>query len=144
MGITFGGYTAYFHPGYTPIPGVFRMQGGWSVGNTSLGFVPKVGVMHHMEVLTQLIGGSLRVDIAISGEGTDNLPHTFNYSFLDPTPNLGTGTFGGRRSGGGNALSDGIFDNFQVQFVPEPSSAILLSLGILGMYVLCRRRRSSR
>lgn len=142
VGLVFGGYQAQFHPGYTPIPGAFRMEGGYSTGNQDMGFVPKLGVMHHIDVETLMIGTSLAVDVTITGLGTDDLLHTFNLSFLDTSPNLNAGQFGGRRSGGGNALSDAMFDNLQVQYVPEPSSALLLSLGTLGVFALMRRKRS--
>lgn len=144
VGIEFGGYQAIFHPGYSGIPGAFRIGGGYTVGNTSMGFVPKMGVMHHMDVATQMIGSSLLVDITVTGLGTDDLLHTFNYSFLDTSPNMNTGTFGGRRSGGGNTVSDAMFDNFQVQYVPEPASALLFSLGALGMLAVGYRKRSVR
>lgn len=144
VGMAFGDYYAVFHPGYTPIPGAFRMEGGYSTPNMDMGFVPKKGVMHHMEVITAPTPSGLAVTITITGEGTDNLIHTFTYSFLDTTPNLGTGIFGGRRSGGGNDASDAWFDNFQVEYVPEPATATLLVLGGLGAGVLGYRRRRQR
>ena len=142
VGLLFGGYRAQFHPGYTPIPGAFRMEGGFGTSNQDMGFVPALGVMHHIDVETFMTGGGLAVDVTIAGLGTDALMHTFNFSFFDTSPNLNTGQIGGRRSGGGNALSDGIYDNFQVQFVPEPSSIVLLLPAMLGVLVLWRRSRS--
>ena len=35
----------------------------------------------------------------------------------------------------------GIFDNFKVEAVPEPSSVLLLGLGALGLSALRRQRR---
>ena len=140
VGLVFGGYRAQFHPGYSG--GAFRMEGGFTTANQNMGFSPKMGVLHHMDVTTQMVGSTLLVDVTVTGLGTDDLLHTFNFSFLDTSPNLNTGQFGGRRSGGGNALSDAMFDNLQVQYVPEPSSALLLSLGTLGVIALMRRRRS--
>ncbi|MDZ7620278.1 MAG: PEP-CTERM sorting domain-containing protein, partial [Patescibacteria group bacterium] len=142
IGMQLGDYRILFHPGFTNIPGAFRIEGGFDLANTNMGFVPALGVMHHIDVTTQMVGGGLAVDIAVTGLGTDSLTHTFNYSFLDTTPGLGTGTFGGRRSGGGaNVANDAFFDNYQVQFVPEPSVALLLVLGACVMTVLRRRKR---
>ncbi|HOM18390.1 MAG TPA: PEP-CTERM sorting domain-containing protein [Thermoguttaceae bacterium] len=147
VGIAFGGYQAVFHPGYTQVPGAFRIEGGYITSNMSMGFVPKMGVMHHMEVMTQFVPAGLAVTITVTGLGTDDQMHTFTYSFLDTTPNLNTGVFGARRSGGtsANALSDAWFDNFQVEYVPEPATSTLLLLGGLGAGVLVcgtRRRRA--
>lgn len=139
VGLQFGGYRAVFHPGYVPIPGAFRMEGGYGVSNQNMGFVPKTGVLHHIDVETFMIGTSLAVDVTVSGLGTDDLPHTFNFSFLDTTPNLGIGQFGARRSGGGSS-SDAMFDNFQVLHVPEPSALALAALGLLGLCCIRRRR----
>ncbi len=142
IGMQLGDYTILFHPGYTDIPGALRIAGGFDLANTDMGFVPALGVMHHIDVATEMVSGGLAVDIAITGLGTDSLTHTFNYSFLDTTPGLGTGTFGGRRSGGGaNVANDALFDNYQVQFVPEPSGIVLLVLATLAMTVLWRRKR---
>lgn len=143
VGIQFGEYLAVFHPGYTTTPGAFRMEGGYFTSNIDMGFTPALDVLHHMEVVTQNVSGGLSVAITIIGLGTDSQMHTFSYSFLDTTPNLGTGTFGGRRSSGTGtgAQSDAFFDNFQVQYVPEPSTGIMLLLGGLGAGVLvCRGR----
>ena len=137
VGIEFGGYQAVFHPGYAPIPGAFRMGGGFSTGNTNMGFVPAMGEMHHMEVETLNVGTALAVDITISGLGTDGLMHEFNYSFIDTSPNLNTGTIGARRSGGG-ASSDAFFDNLEVQIAPEPATMALVGVGLLA---LVRRKR---
>lgn len=148
VGIVFGGYQALFHPGYTSVPGAFRMEGGYSTANMNMGFVPKMGVLHHMEVITENAPGGLAVTITVTGLGTDNNMHTFTYSFLDTTPNLGTGVFGGRRSGGGNASSDAWFDNFQVEYVPEPAAGVLFATGGLGagiwFYRIHRRRRKAQ
>lgn len=144
VGIKFGDYEIIFHPGYTAIPGAFRVSGGFDVPNQNMGFVPKLGVLHHIDVETIMVGTGLNVRMSVTGLGTDDLLHTFRYSFFDPTPNLGIGQFGGRRSGGGNAASDAFFDNFQVQYVPEPSSIALLSAGGLGALVFWRRKRRVR
>ena len=144
VGIVFGGYQAVFHPGYTPVPGAFRMEGGYSTSNMDMGFVPKMGVLHHMEVITENAPGGLAVTIKITGLDTADQMRTFTYSFLDTTPNLGTGVFGGQRSGGGNAFSDAWFDNFQVEYVPEPGAGVLFATGGLGAGVLLYRTRRRR
>lgn len=128
VGLIFGGYRAVFHPGYAPLPGAFRMEGGFTAGNMSMGFTPKKGVLHHVEVETQSLVSSLAVNVTITGLGTDDAIHEFNYSFIDTSPDLGSGTFGGLRNGGGNSLSDAFYDNFQAKVVPEPSTLIIWSL----------------
>ncbi len=150
VGMVFGGYQAYFHPGFVSTPGAFRVRGGYSSpgGNLSMGFIPKLGVLHHMEATTRLIGDDLGVDIVIEGLGTDNAPHTFTYSFIDDTPNIGSGTFGVRRSGEHPStprdIDDAMFDNFQAELVPEPTSLLLLLWGLLLSSLTLRRRRPSR
>jgi hypothetical protein len=141
VGLEFGGYRAVFHPGYVPIPGAFRMEGGFSAGNQDMGFVPKMGELHHLEAEVWDLGTSLGVNITITGLGTDDLLHQFNYSFVDSSPNLGTGTIGARRSGGGGS-SDAFFDNLQAVVIPEPSTLLVWSvLAGLGIGAEVRRRR---
>lgn len=139
VGMRFGDYYAIFHPGYPQ--GAFRMEGGYSIGNQNMGYTPAADTLHHMEVTTtQMSPSLLAVDVTISGLGTDLLPHTYTYSFLDTTPNLGTGAFGARMSGSLNySVSDAFFDNFQVDIVPEPGSAVLLLLGAVACAALRRR-----
>lgn len=140
VGMLFGGYGVLFHPGLSG--GTLRIDGGYSLSNTNMGFTPALGVLHHIEAKTTMTTGGLAVDMTITGLGTDALMHTFNHSFLDTTPNLNTGTFGGRRSGpGNNVLNDAFFDNYRVEYVPEPSSIAMLLLGLTGIIALRRRKR---
>jgi hypothetical protein len=134
-GMQFGGYSAVFHPGLSG--GAFRMENGFSTSNQNMGYTPLAGTLQHMQVSTMQISPSLlAVDVTISGLGADSLSHAFTYSFLDTTPNLGTGTFGGRHSGGAsNTISDTFFDNFQVEHVPEPTTAAILGLGIVVLAI---------
>ena len=142
VGMEFGGYNAIFHPGFTAIPGAFRIGGGFGVGNQNMGFVPKQGVLHHFDIETLMTGGGLAVDVTVTGEGTDNLMHSFTYSFVDASPNLGSGQFGFRRSGPGGAANDGLFDNLQATVIPEPTTLLIWSLlAGLGVGLGWRRRK---
>ncbi|MCS7303727.1 MAG: hypothetical protein NZ602_01290 [Thermoguttaceae bacterium] len=53
VGMIFGDYQAVFHPGYSG--GAFRMEGGWTTGNQNMGWTPKLGVLHHMEVVADFV-----------------------------------------------------------------------------------------
>lgn len=150
VGLMFGGYQAIFHPGLGS--GIFRVESGFTSGNQGMGFTPRAGVLHHVEVEVVNFGSAVKADITVTGLDAnlaDSTLHTFTYSFFDTSPNLGTGTFGARRSGptsGGNPLSDGFFDNlqFEIQPVPEPSATVLLGSGLLGVLFFWRRSRTCR
>ncbi|MEA1952260.1 MAG: PEP-CTERM sorting domain-containing protein [Planctomycetota bacterium] len=143
VGLAFGDYQVKFHPGYPD--GAFRMGGGYETSNQDMGFTPKLGVMHHMAVTTRWLGSDLSVEVTVEGLGTDDLMHTFTYSFIDTInaiSDLGSGTFGARRSGDApNDVSDVMFDNFQAEVVPEPSSVALLLFGAVSLAFAIRRRR---
>jgi len=42
--------TVLFHPGYEPTPGAFRVEGEGGFPNQDMGFIPAVGVLHHVEI----------------------------------------------------------------------------------------------
>lgn len=133
VGFTIGENNIVFHPGYTGIPGAFRVEGPGGFGNTDMGFVPAVDVMHLLRVEGDGLGN---FDITLV-DGLDP-SNVFTTSFLNPG-SVG-GEMGFRRSGQDTGV--GLFDNLIVTAVPEPVSAatVLLAMGALGVWV--RRRRS--
>ena len=99
------------------------------VGNQDMGFIPALDSLHHVEAFVMSVGSGLMIDITITGLGTDSLLHTYEFSFLDSSPSLGTGKIGVARQG--SNTDDGFFDNLQVfgspgsatpLVVPEPST----------------------
>jgi hypothetical protein len=125
IGLIFGGYRVLFHPGYPKdtggAPGAFRIEELQMrenplilVNNTDMGFIPALDYLHHIEVFVTMQGNDLKMDISISGLGTDSLMHTFNYSYFDSTSVLGVGRVGVSIEGRWNK-DDAFFDNLMVE-----------------------------
>lgn len=130
-----GGQTIISHPGHSN----FRVgdNGDGTVINTSLTYTPLFSALQHIEVV---IDSSQNVSFTISGLGNDMAPHTFNYSFT-----ADAGTFGGEmglfRTNGSTSLA-GLYDNFTITQVPEPSSLLLAAFAAIGVLGTSRRRRT--
>jgi hypothetical protein len=63
---------------------------------------------------------------------------TFNYLDID---RLYCNSFGGETAFGGNTADNFVMDNFDFEFVPEPSSFLLAALGAVSLVALVRRKR---
>lgn len=133
VGLQIGDNSLAFHPGFTGVPGALRIEGPGGFGNSNMGFVPANNVLHHVEVVQHANG---MFDLTVT-DGSNPL-NVFTTSWFNPGA-VG-GDIGIRRSGPtAGAGSVGLFDNFQITSVPEPSRAVLLVLGIASA-ALWRRR----
>ena len=120
-----------FHPGYTPIPGAFRIEGNGGFSNVSMGFVPATDVLHTMEMYSR---GDGNFDISIKEYNGSNV---YSVSFYNPGSlggNLGVAT-------AGNLGSDdiGIFDDIIVKtptVIPEQNTLFLLLFFACFLYGL--------
>jgi hypothetical protein len=124
IGLIFGGYRVLFHPGYPKDvgtgSGAFRIE-EWEMGGnpltvvvtTDMGFIPALDYLHHIEVFVTMDGNDLKMDISISGFGTDSLMHTFNYSYFGSPSVLGVGRIG--VSIYRTNKDDAFFDNLMVE-----------------------------
>jgi len=152
-------------------PGAFRLEtftlDGNSISrqaltqNQDIGFIPLLDDIHHVEAVVAKQNGGLSIDVTVTGFGPATFPgckrldcpdllapdfHTYNFSYFDPISRLGDGQIGvfiSRLNPPGT--SDGYFDNLHVEssVVPEPSSIVLLGIGVLGIAVLVRRRTAN-
>lgn len=153
IGLMFGDYLAIFHPGHSQ--GAFRLEKGLYsqtilVNNQNMGFTPALDTLHHVEAFVGMQGSSLAIDISISGLGTDSNSYTYNLSYLDPSPSLGSGAIGVQLQR--LNIDDGYFDNLVVEgregtayIIPEPITLALAPVGCLAVlgYILRYRRRSA-
>ena len=80
VGLRIGGNNITFHPGYTPIPGAFRVDGPGGFGNTNMGFVPPITTLHHMTVEVDATTGVFDITI-VNGS---NPAEVFTASFTNP------------------------------------------------------------
>ncbi len=130
VGLTIGQNNIVFHPGLGG--GAFRVEGPGGFGNTNVGFTPALDTLHLLEIISRP-GGHIELTLI----DRNNPLNVFQSSFFNP------GSVGGsialRRSG--QAVGQGIYDNLVVQFIPEPTSMALLSIGALGLIARRRRRR---
>ncbi|HWB03974.1 MAG TPA: PEP-CTERM sorting domain-containing protein [Verrucomicrobiales bacterium] len=132
VGMIIGQNRLVFHPGFTAIPGAFRVEGPGGFGNTNMGFVPANGLLHQFEIHS-FPSGLFTIKVTDAG----NPANVFNAQFT----NLASygAPFGFVRSGPAGAGAgdfDGRYDNLQI--IPEPSAAGLFLLAGFG---LVRRRR---
>jgi hypothetical protein len=68
-----------FHPGYNAPPGAFRVNGPDSFGNETMGWVPQLGVLNHVEIHS-FPDGTFNIKVT---DGS-NPANTFEESFVDP------------------------------------------------------------
>jgi hypothetical protein len=100
--------------------GAFRLE-EWEMGerplilinDTDMGFIPALDYLHHIEVFVTMDGNDLKMDISISGLGTDSLMHTFNDFWFGSPSVLGVGRIGVLIYGFNK--DDAFFDNLMVE-----------------------------
>src|SRR5215207_7167176 len=54
--LVLGANVINFHPGYNGPPGAFRVDGPGGAGNQDMGWVPGLGVLHHVKILSSPSG----------------------------------------------------------------------------------------
>jgi hypothetical protein len=108
-----------FHPGYNGPPGAFRVDGPGGGANQDMGFVPALGVLHHVEILSSPSG---LFNIKVT-DGT-NPATVYTTSFTN------LGSYGGEIGPSAVGAESGMFDNLSIRAVPEPSSSIICLVGI--------------
>lgn len=91
-----------FHPGYTSPPGAFRVEGDGGFGTTNMGWVPAVGVLHHVEIHS-FPNGLFQIKVT-DGNNPSNV---FNTSFTNP--DAYGGDIGLLAFAGGSAMYDNLY-----------------------------------
>lgn len=112
VGIAIGGNRLIFHPGFSVLPGAFRVESGGGFTNVDMGFVPALGVLHHMEVRIDAATGQFDITV-IDGLDPSNV---FNASFTNP--GYSPASLIALTVGGSPGTGLGLFDNLTVQSAP--------------------------
>jgi len=109
QGLRIDGNRLVFHPGYTPIPGAFRVEGSGGFGNQNMGFVPAGGgVLHGWQASVD--ADTKNVDIRVV-DGLDPA-NVYTASFTSTGYVPATSTMGLTRSGSSYVSS---YDNLIVR-----------------------------
>ena len=108
LGMRFGGNDFVFHPGYTPIPGAFRI-GGISSTNRDMGFVPPMGVGHTMQIQSS---GTDQYRVTVT-DPTDPISNAYALTITDPSPTSSPQSVGFILSAS-QPTYQGFFDNLRV------------------------------
>jgi hypothetical protein len=124
-----GANTINFHPGYPSPPGAFRVDGPGGGVNQDMGFLPQLGVLNHVQILS-LPSGLFNITVT---DGT-NPAHVYTTSFTN------AGSYGGQIGPAAVGAASGMFDSLSIRAVPEPSS-IALNLGGMAGLCFCGWRR---
>lgn len=122
-----------FHPGYNGPPGAFRVDGPGGGTNQDMGFVPALGVLHHVEILSSPSG---LFNIKVT-DGT-NPANVYTTSFTN------AGSYGGEIGPAAVGAESGMFDNLSITAVPEPTSIVMSLVGLAGLCICGRRQRRCR
>lgn len=118
-----------FHPGYNGPPGAFRVDGPGGGSNQDMGFVPTLGVLHHVEILSSP-SGLFNVKVTDGANPTNVYAASFTNA----------GSYGGEIGPAAVGAASGMFDNFSITAVPEPTSLGLGLAGVLWAAGATRRR----
>lgn len=111
VGLLVGGNRMVFHPGFTGIPGAFRVDGGGGFGNSDMGFVPANAVLHQMRVVQFHDTGLFQITVT-DGSTPANV---YTASFTNAA-SVG-GAIGFTRASSGTL--DGLFDNLTISTAAE-------------------------
>jgi hypothetical protein len=101
-----GNNTIVFHPGYNGPPGSFRVEGTGGYGNSDMGWVPALSVLHHVEIHSSPSGL-----FSIKITDGSNPAHVYMTSFTNPA------SYGGEIGPAAIGLASAMFDNFSIQAV---------------------------
>jgi hypothetical protein len=133
VGLVVGDNRLVFHPGFTAIPGAFRVEGPGGFGNSNMGFVPTNGLLNQFEIHS-FPSGLFTIKVTDAA----NPLNVYNASFTNPASYGGAiGFVRSGPSGAGLGDFDGQYDNLRI--VPEPSTGGLLLLA--GLAAVRRRKR---
>lgn len=83
-------------------------------------------------------GGTLQYDTTVVASATSPTLFTFDYMDID---RLYFNAFGGEPAFGGSSRYNFVMDNFEFDFIPEPSTFLLAALGGVSLVTFLRRRR---
>jgi hypothetical protein len=122
-----------FHPGYNGPPGAFRVDGPGGGPNQDMGFVPQLGALNPVEILS-LPSGLFTIKVT---DGM-NPANVYTTSFTNAA------SYGGEIGPAAVAAESGMFDNLSITAVPEPSSIVSSLVGIAGLCVCGWRRGQGR
>jgi hypothetical protein len=125
-----GANTINFHPGYNGPPGSFRVDGAGLGTNMDMGFVPTLGVLHHVEILSKP-SGLFNITVTAGDDPTK----VYTTSFTNAA------SYGGPIGPAAVGSATAIFDNFSITAVPEPASLGLGAASLVGLVAAARRRR---
>jgi len=114
VGLRVGANRIVFHPGYTAVPGAFRVEGPGGFGNTSMGFTPPGGVLNTMEVFVRGNIGQFLVAVP----NYSNPEQVFAARFTNAGYQPGVDTIGPTRNAGSD--DQGIFDDLIVNQITSP------------------------
>ena len=81
---------------------------------------------------------NLIYDETLAVSATNAILFTFNYLDID---HLVLNSFGGVSAGFGGLGEQFVMDNFEFEFIPEPSSFLLAALGAVSLVAFLRRKR---
>lgn len=140
VGLRIGDNRLVFHPGFfgdggAP-PGSFRVEGPGGFGNRHIGFVPAGGVAHRLRVDLHAETGEFDIQLFDTHNPANKFTASFTNAGYAPGDHIGPTVEGFLK----NPAWVGLFDNFQVTALPEPTSAALL----LAAAALLGRRRGER
>jgi hypothetical protein len=136
VGLQLGNRRFVFYPGHAT--GKFEIhrvdEGGLSFAELDMGFSPSTTAFHTM----RLDWRSNLNELTATVEDGDGIADPFVFVWTPDAEFDPSGRIGFTRQGDRN-LGDGFFDNLTI--VPEPSTALLIAIGLVGLGVTGRKSR---